>query len=165
MQALRHPPLLHQLLPYLFRLLKSHKASGVHIRDHIDQLIRDTPLRHQRAVSSALRLLDPVPLLWRNLRRRRHACQRIDEEEREERSDEWLSRRLDAGLFCLQTVDTILAWLVAEDPAAKKRVLDFMPSLQPVKASLAERLEDLDPEGQQDEDMREMLGTLLSFLE
>lgn len=54
-------------------------------------------------------------------------------EEREERADEWLSRRLDAGLFCLQTIDVILAWLVAEDAGAEKKV----------KESLAERDESL----------------------
>lgn len=43
-------------------------------------------------------------------------------EEREEMADEWLSRRLDAGLFCLQTVDVVLAWLVAEDAGAEKEV-------------------------------------------
>lgn len=47
-------------------------------------------------------------------------------EEREERADEWLSRRLDAGLFCLQTIDVILAWLVAEDAGAEKKVRELL---------------------------------------
>lgn len=47
---------------------------------------------------------------------------RLDVGELEERSDEWLSRRLDAGLFCLQTIDIILAWLVAEDDGAAARI-------------------------------------------
>ena len=46
--------------------------------------------------------------------------------EREERSDEWLSRRLDAGLYVLQTLDVILAWLIAEDERARKMVEDTM---------------------------------------
>ena len=41
-------------------------------------------------------------------------------------ADEWLSRRLDAGLFCLQTVDVVLAWLVAEDAGARKKVQDLL---------------------------------------
>lgn len=45
---------------------------------------------------------------------------RYSAEEKEEMADEWLSRRLDAGLFCLQSVDVVLAWLVAEDPGAEK---------------------------------------------
>ncbi|KAH8796505.1 Catenin-beta-like protein [Hyaloscypha finlandica] len=47
---------------------------------------------------------------------------KMDAEEREEVADEWDSRRLDAGLFCLQTIDVILAWLVAEDDGACKRI-------------------------------------------
>ena len=43
-------------------------------------------------------------------------------EELEERIDEWLSRRLDAGLYVLQTVDVILAWLVAEDEGSRTKI-------------------------------------------
>lgn len=50
----------------------------------------------------------------------------LDAEEREERIDEWLSRRLDAGLFCLQTIDVILAWLVAEDQGAETRIRQLL---------------------------------------
>lgn len=57
----------------------------------------------------------------------------LNGEEREERADECLSRRLDAGLFCLQTIDVILAWMVAEDAGAEKKVREL----------LAERHEDL----------------------
>ena len=47
---------------------------------------------------------------------------KLDAEELEERADEWLSRRLDAGLYVLQTVDVILAWLVAEDDGARRKI-------------------------------------------
>lgn len=47
---------------------------------------------------------------------------RMSAEEREEMADEWLGRRLDAGLFCLQSIDVILAWLVAEDVGAEKEI-------------------------------------------
>lgn len=43
-------------------------------------------------------------------------------QDKEEMADEWLSRRLDAGLFCLQSIDVVLAWLVAEDPGAEKEI-------------------------------------------
>lgn len=46
----------------------------------------------------------------------------LSAERREERADEWLSRRLDAGLYNLQTADVVLAWLVAEDEGARRRV-------------------------------------------
>lgn len=36
--------------------------------------------------------------------------------------EEWLSRRLDAGLFGIQMTDLILAWLCAEDGGARKKV-------------------------------------------
>lgn len=41
-------------------------------------------------------------------------------------SDEWLSRRLDAGLFCLQTVDVVLAWLIVEDAGARKKIQELL---------------------------------------
>ena len=41
---------------------------------------------------------------------------------REEMKEEWLSRRLDAGLFGIQMTDLILAWLCAEDGGARKKV-------------------------------------------
>jgi beta-catenin-like protein 1 len=50
----------------------------------------------------------------------------LEEDEVEEMRDEWLSRRLDAGLFCLQTLDVLLAWLVAEDAGAERRVRELL---------------------------------------
>lgn len=65
---------------------------------------------------------------------------KLSVEERENRADEWLSRRLDAGLYSLQTVDVILAWLVAEDSGAKKRILGLLgerdESLDFIRATL-----------------------------
>ena len=43
-------------------------------------------------------------------------------EQQDDRFDEWLSRRLDAGLSVLQTADVILAWLIAEDDGARKKL-------------------------------------------
>ena len=55
-------------------------------------------------------------------------------------ADEWLSRRLDAGLYCLQTIDVILAWLVAEDDGASKRIQSLLAerdeSLAVVRATI-----------------------------
>ncbi|KAL9006862.1 MAG: hypothetical protein Q9188_000393 [Gyalolechia gomerana] len=65
---------------------------------------------------------------------------KLSVEEQENRADEWLSRRLDAGLYSLQTVDVILAWLVAEDSGAKKRILGLFgerdESLDVIRATL-----------------------------
>lgn len=41
-------------------------------------------------------------------------------------ADEWLSRRLDAGLYVLQTVDVILTWLVAEDEGSRTRIQEML---------------------------------------
>ncbi|KAI4179187.1 MAG: hypothetical protein L6R41_007989 [Letrouitia leprolyta] len=65
---------------------------------------------------------------------------KLSVEEQEDRSDEWLSRRLDAGLYSLQTGDVIFAWLVAEDGGAKKRIQELLAerdeSLEVIKATL-----------------------------
>lgn len=69
---------------------------------------------------------------------------KMDVEEREEMADEWLGRRLDAGLFCLQTIDVVLAWLVAEDDGAKKKIESLLAdrddSLAVVKATIQGKL-------------------------
>lgn len=87
-------------------------------------------------------------------------------EEAEERDDEWFSRRLDGGLFVLRTIDVTLAWLVAEDAEAKKRILGSVGAAE-IAQSLQEQLEGLEPaagdEGE-DADTREMLETLIECL-
>lgn len=88
----------------------------------------------------------------------------MDEDEFAEREDEWFSRRLDGGLFCLQMVDTILAWLVAEDAGAKEKIVQELGGLGEVKASLEEMVRDADQEDGGDEN-REMLETLVGFLD
>ncbi|KAK3072926.1 hypothetical protein LTR53_005925 [Teratosphaeriaceae sp. CCFEE 6253] len=88
----------------------------------------------------------------------------LDIEEIAERADEHLSRRLDAGLFVLQTIDVILAWLAAEDTGAKKRIIAG-GLVEPVRASLQEQIDGLDADGGDGGDeTRDMLGTLLEFL-
>lgn len=65
---------------------------------------------------------------------------RLSTQERDERGDEWLSRRMDAGLYALQTADVVLAWLVAEDEGAKERIQGLLAdrdeSLDVVRATL-----------------------------
>ena len=64
----------------------------------------------------------------------------LSSEEQSDRADEWFSRRLDAGLYVLQTVDVILAWLVAEDDGARTKIQGLLAdrdeSLKDVKATL-----------------------------
>ncbi|KUJ18071.1 beta-catenin-like protein-like protein 1 [Mollisia scopiformis] len=93
---------------------------------------------------------------------------KLDAEEKEEMADEWLSRRLDAGLFCLQTVDVILAWLVAEDAGAEKRIrtlfADRDETLAVVKATIQEQLDTIVGDTEEETMTKEMLTTLVQFL-
>jgi len=96
-------------------------------------------------------------------------ARQLSAEERETKADEWLSRRLDAGLFSLQTVDVILSWLVAEDSGARSRVKlllsDRDESLENLKQSLQEQLDGMEA-GQSTEqaEAKDMLGALLNCL-
>lgn len=93
---------------------------------------------------------------------------KLDADEREDIADEWLSRRLDAGLFCLQTIDVILAWLVAEDDGASKRIQGFLAdrdeSLAVVKATIQQQLETIAGDTEEETMTKDMLSTLVQFL-
>ena len=89
----------------------------------------------------------------------------LDDEEKTDRADEFFSRRLEGGLYALQTIDMILGWLVAEDPGVKKHLSAQLGNTKVIKTSLEEQLDGLDPAAAEDEDTKEMLGTLLSFLD
>ena len=89
----------------------------------------------------------------------------IDAEDQVEQESEWLSRRLDAGLFVSQIINVILAWLIAEDAGAAKRIASLLDSLTSVSDSLKEQIGILDedevdasPEARA---RREMLEALL----
>ncbi|KAI1079792.1 Catenin-beta-like protein [Whalleya microplaca] len=91
-----------------------------------------------------------------------------DEDEEEER----FSRRLDAGLFALRTLDVVLAWLAAEDAGARATARGLLAergqSLAVVRESLRAQIEGIDDDGDGDEgarDTRAMLETLVEFLQ
>ena len=105
----------------------------------------------------------------------------LAEEADGEQNDEWLSRRLDAGLFSLQTVDVILAWLIAEDSGARAKIKELLAErdegFADLKRTLREQIEGIearaegegaeDGDGDRDRDgeTREMLGTLVGCLD
>ncbi|OJJ48119.1 hypothetical protein ASPZODRAFT_130048 [Penicilliopsis zonata CBS 506.65] len=93
---------------------------------------------------------------------------RLDEEEQEFMAAEWLGRRFDAGLFPLQLIDVILAWLVAEDDGAKKKIQSVLAdrdeTLSLIRATLQEQMEGLQDDEPEQKDVKDMLGTLLQFL-
>ncbi|KAF2164939.1 hypothetical protein M409DRAFT_56290 [Zasmidium cellare ATCC 36951] len=90
----------------------------------------------------------------------------LPDDEIEQRAAEWLSRRLDGGLFSLQTIDIILAWLVAEDQVVKAKVAESLgdDGTQQIKSSLEDQKNGLEDGNAEDEDTREMLDTLMTFL-
>ncbi|KAK4149648.1 Catenin-beta-like protein [Chaetomidium leptoderma] len=93
----------------------------------------------------------------------------MDADEREEMADEWFSRRLDAGLFCLQTIDVILAWLVAEDDGARKKIQGLLAdrdeTFAVVRETIQEQIDGIDAESEESKETREMLTTLVQFLQ
>ncbi|KAL8722221.1 MAG: hypothetical protein Q9225_001266 [Loekoesia sp. 1 TL-2023] len=94
---------------------------------------------------------------------------KLSEEDQEDKADEWLSRRLDAGLYSLQTVDVILAWLVAEDSGAKKRIQGLLAerdeSLDVVRATLRDQLKSIDTDAEDSDTVyQDMLATLVEHL-
>ncbi|KAL2172320.1 hypothetical protein VTG60DRAFT_6159 [Thermothelomyces hinnuleus] len=93
----------------------------------------------------------------------------MDADEIEEMADEWFSRRLDAGLFCLQTIDVILAWLVAEDDGARRKIQELLAdrdeTLAVIKETIQEQIDGIDTESDEGKDTKEMLTTLAQFLQ
>ncbi|KAF2853567.1 DUF1716-domain-containing protein [Plenodomus tracheiphilus IPT5] len=90
----------------------------------------------------------------------------LSKEEQEEIDLENIPTRLSEGLYCLERIDAILAWLVAEDDGAKKVIVKTLgerdESLADVKKTLQEQLDGVlavEPAE------REMLEALVGFLE
>ncbi|KKK19963.1 hypothetical protein P175DRAFT_0478104 [Aspergillus ochraceoroseus IBT 24754] len=92
----------------------------------------------------------------------------LTKEEQEVMAGEWLSRRFDAGLFSLQLIDVILAWLVAEDDGAKSKIVSLLSDrdedLSLLRSTLQEQIEGLSEDEPGQKDHKEMLETLLQFL-
>ena len=90
-------------------------------------------------------------------------------EEQQDRAHEWLSRRLDAGLFSLQDIDLVLTWLIAEDDGIKAAAHDALSksgtSFDDVKRTLQDRLNSMnDLTSDEDEEFKDMIKTLIGFL-
>ena len=94
----------------------------------------------------------------------------LSKEDQEAMESEWLSRRFDAGLFSVQTIDVILAWLIAEDAGASRKIRDLLGERDEgfgiIKQTLQEQLDGLgnNPVGAAEKDAQEMLTALLQFL-
>ncbi|KAF5679294.1 nuclear associated [Fusarium circinatum] len=90
------------------------------------------------------------------------------EDDREAAELEWLSRRIDAGLLTLQTIDTVLAWLVAEDTGAARKIRHILAErdekVSVIGRTLKEQLDALDTT-EENQDLRDMLSTLVEFVQ
>ncbi|KAJ9645477.1 hypothetical protein H2204_001057 [Knufia peltigerae] len=94
--------------------------------------------------------------------------QDMDEAQLEEHADEWLSRRLDAGLFSLQALELILSWMVAEDTGARETITVLLgeDGLKVLERSLRDQLDGMEVgQGEGGKATEEMLEALLLCVE
>ena len=91
-----------------------------------------------------------------------------DPAQREAKEVDWTMQRLDAGLYVLQTISVILAWVIAEDGGAARQIKTLMDGSDDKFANLKTTLQEYRASiGTQTEDEkynRDMLETLISFL-
>jgi beta-catenin-like protein 1 len=90
----------------------------------------------------------------------------LDDDELEERADEWFSRRLDGGLFCMQMCDVILTWLLAENHWFRDvMVQEFPDGFDVIRTSLEQQVKGLEGGSEEQQDTEEMLETLIASLD
>ncbi|CAO2657971.1 Nn.00g072310.m01.CDS01 [Neocucurbitaria sp. VM-36] len=96
----------------------------------------------------------------------KHRMRGLSKEEQDELELENIPTRLSEGLYCLERIDAILAWLVAEDDGAKSAIIKALgerdETLVDVKRTLQAQLDGVlavEPAE------REMLETLVGFLQ
>ncbi|OAR01977.1 hypothetical protein LLEC1_00114 [Akanthomyces lecanii] len=87
----------------------------------------------------------------------------------EEHNYELLAARLDNGLFTLQLIAVVLAWLVAEDNGAKQNIRQLLvlheEDLSSLRSVMQEQQEGLDTSEEDNKDLSDMLGALIELLE
>lgn len=153
------------ILAALLRSLPGESAGRIRtlakfVEKNYEKIGRLIQLR--RDYSSRLQLVDQA------IKREQAA---LRPEAREELEDEWFSRRMEGGLFCLQIIDVILSWLVAEDGGAKKRIVELLAdrdeTLADVRATVKEQFEGITGDELSEGELmfKDMLGTLIGFLE
>lgn len=89
-------------------------------------------------------------------------------EDQAENEEDWRSRRRDAGLFTIETIDTILVWLYAEDQGAQKkiheRIKEVDGSLADIRETLEERLDQVEVVDDESKAYKEMMQALIDVL-
>ncbi|GAM83080.1 hypothetical protein ANO11243_010660 [Dothideomycetidae sp. 11243] len=90
----------------------------------------------------------------------------LGEDAPEEKLNEWDLRRIDSGMFGLQTANVILAWLAAEDAVARAKISAGLEAggetIESLKANLKKQLLELDQAAKAD--IAEMLHALIDAL-
>jgi len=80
----------------------------------------------------------------------------------------WLAMRLDAGLLPSQVVDEILAWLIAEDGGAKKKIVSLLQeqdeNLEDIRKTLQEQVEGTTDADEEAKVLKDILTTLIPFI-
>lgn len=101
-------------------------------------------------------------------KRKEKESEDLTEEEIGEMEVRWMLEMIDEGLFALQHIDQILAWLSAEDGGARRKLkqllTDRREGLDVIGETLQRQLKDLD-ETEKNQDMRDMLTALLFWVE
>lgn len=160
------------------------QATSEHLLGMFASMLRQLPGNSAPRIRTLAKFVENgYAVLDRLVRHRREYSEKlapIDEQIKKERSgrnlenaevlsDEWLSRRLDAGLFCLQIVDMILAWLIAEDAGARRKITSLFAehdeTLRDIRDTLQEQLNELQGErGETDSNDIDMLQTLIELV-
>jgi len=89
-------------------------------------------------------------------------------EDMEDLELDWLEKRLDVGLPCMQSIDEVLVWLMAEDDGANKRVISLLKETDEgptdIKKRLEERLQDITGDDEDSWVVKTSLEAMIAFL-
>ena len=151
------------ILASMFRSLPGNSASRIRVlakfmeKDY--QKLRKL-ISHRREYSAKL---DRVEEQMQEER------QQAKDANQEDLDSERLFRRLDAGLFSFQTIDVILAWLVAEDEGARAKVTELLQDrderVADIQSTLREQLKGTrNDKSEREADDIDMLQTLIDLL-
>ncbi|KAK7746449.1 hypothetical protein SLS53_002408 [Cytospora paraplurivora] len=158
------------IFSWMLRLLPAESAERIRLLAKFvekDYEKTDRLVRLRRDYAARLRLVDEQ--LEKEQQQQQQRRRTADAEQDAEFEEERFLRRLDAGLFTLQTIDVILAWLCAEDAGAENKIRELLAdrdeTFEVIKKSLEERLGAIDDkESGEGKDTAEMLTTLMQFL-
>ncbi|KAI9660739.1 MAG: hypothetical protein M1831_003431 [Alyxoria varia] len=151
------------ILASMFRSLSGNSASRIRVlakfmeKDY--QKLRKL-ISHRREYTTKL---DRVEAQMQEVR------QQAKDVSQEDLDSERLFRRLDAGLFSYQTIDVILAWLIAEDGGARAKVTELLrdrdENVADIQSTLREQLKGLaNDRGEREADDIDMLQTLIDLV-